>query len=224
MTNIVKSPRLKAIVDFVESRVVADVGTDHGKVVAQLFAEGKIDFAYLSDISPKSLDKAKSLLQKLGYIEKSKFLVCNGLENYPKLVLCDVIIAGMGGEEIINILKSSKVNNNVNNYILQPQKNVAKVRQYLVDNGYKIVSDIVVEDASQFYFVLKAKQGKDKLNELELNFGRTNLEDFSADFCKYIVMQKKLYDEIISNANSLTIEKEKYYKLLNEVIKRGNIC
>lgn len=224
MTNIVKSPRLKAIVDFVESRVVADVGTDHGKVVAQLFDEKKIDFAYLSDISSKSLDKAKNLLQKLGYIEKSNFLVCDGLENYPELVSCDVVIAGMGGEEIINILKSSKVNNNVNNFILQPQKNVTKVRKYLVDNGYKIISDIVVEDTSQFYFVLKAKQGKDKLNDLELNFGRTNLEDFPADFCKYIIMQKKLYDEIISNANSLTIEKEKYYKLLNEVIKRGNIC
>ena len=55
--------RLQVIFDLVSSRVIADVGCDHGKLTKALFDENKIDFAYVSDISKLSLEKAIKLLK-----------------------------------------------------------------------------------------------------------------------------------------------------------------
>ena len=60
------STRLNFICDIVDkSNTVADIGCDHGKVVAKLFLDNKVSFAYLSDISAKSVQKADDLLNEL---------------------------------------------------------------------------------------------------------------------------------------------------------------
>ena len=55
--------RLEFISSLVDERIIADVGCDHGKLVRKLFDENKIDFAYASDISSSSLQKAIDLLK-----------------------------------------------------------------------------------------------------------------------------------------------------------------
>ncbi len=223
MNSLIRDNRLTTIANLVTSKVVADIGTDHGKVVGQLFLDQKIDYAYLSDISSKSLDKAVALLNKLGFQDKAEFIVCDGLNGYTSLKPSDVIIAGMGGEEIIKIISSSKVNDSVNSFILQPMKNVIQLREFLVSFGYKILVDKIIKDGEQYYFVIKAYRGKDKLKPAEKYFGRTNLAEYSADFVQYLKIEKIKYDEIVKNATKLSREKKKYYKVLRKVIKKGEI-
>ena len=47
------------------------------------------------------------------------------------------------------------------------------LRQYLIDNGYTITADVMVEDKGKFYDVIKAEIGAgDKLDEIQLKFGK----------------------------------------------------
>ena len=222
MPNLIKDCRLRKIYEMVDCPVVADIGTDHGKLVGQLFLDGKIEKAYLTDISEQSLEKAKLLISKLDFAKNSTFIVSDGFDNMQDIKdSYQAIIAGMGGEEIIKILSKIESNKNINSFILQPQKNVVNLREYLINNGYKIKTDIVVKDGTQFYFVIKAVVGKDVLSYEELHFGKTNLADFSQDFVDYLRYQKTLYDEILSSAKNFGSDKQKYYDALVKCIKKG---
>ena len=224
MPNLIKDFRLKKIYDMVCYNVIADIGADHGKISAQLLLDNKVDFAYVTDVSSKSLEKAQALIKSLDLLDKAKFVVCNGfdgLEDADKKY--QAIIAGMGGEEIIKILSKLQKKEKVHSLILQPQKNVVQVREFLVANGYKILKDIVVKDKNQFYFVIKATFGKDALTKEQLYFGKTNLEEFSSDFVAYLLTEKKLYDNVISSANVISNEKRDYYDALCKVINKGEI-
>ena len=192
MPNLIKDSRLNKIYEMVDCPIIADIGTDHGKLVGQLFIDGKIEKAYLTDKSAKSLEKAKTLMQDLGLLDKSTFIVSDGFDNMQGIVdNYQAIIAGMGGEEIIKVLSKIKDKQNINSFVLQPQKNVVNLREYLVSNGYKIEQDVVVKDGTQFYFVIKAIFGKDSLSYEELYFGRTNIADYSQDFLEYLNYKKR---------------------------------
>lgn len=225
MNSLIKDKRLKLITSLVSSKTVADIGTDHGKVIAQLFLDKKIDYAYLSDISEQSLEKAKTLLKELGFDNKAKYIVCDGLLGYDNIDGFDVVIAGMGGEEIIKILSSYKNISKANSYVLQPQKNVVKLRKYLVKNHFKIIVDKMVRQGKQYYSVIKVVYGKDRLNRKELFFGRTNVKEYGEDFVGFLNNQKDQYESIFAEAKTLSPDKKKYYKLLCKVIKKGErVC
>ena len=138
------SKRLNSICELVvHEKSVADVGCDHGKVLAKLFLDNKIDYAYACDISAKSVKKAEDLLNEIG-VDKSKFevVVTDGLQNINAKEIDLVIIAGMGGLEIIKILTEKDVC--VNKLILVPHNNAIQLRTYLNNNAYNITKDFIV--------------------------------------------------------------------------------
>ncbi len=221
MMTLIKDNRLKKIYDLVDLRVVADIGTDHGKLVGQLFIDKKIDKAYLTDISAKSLQKAKDLMTELGFDKQSQFAISDGFDSFEPIENCEAVIAGMGGEEIIKILSKLKKQNKITSFVLQPMKNIVNLRQYLVKNGYKIVVDIIVRDGKKYYFVIKAKKGFGFLTKKAKYFGKTNIKTYPKDFLDYLKSEKQLYDQILSQANTLTKDKRAYYKVLCDTLKRG---
>ena len=126
-----------------------------------------------SDISAKCLKKAETLLA--AYIKEGIAVpvVCAGLEKIdPKTDL--VLIAGMGGEEIVKILDRAPFL--PEKLVLQPMKNCDKVRECAVSKGYKIVSDYTFIADGGFYVIISLEKGEDSLSEEEKEFGRTNVE------------------------------------------------
>ncbi len=195
MTN---SNRINTICHFVDKKVIAEIGADHGYITLSLFENNKIDFAYLTDISSSSLQKAVNNFSNKSFLNKTKFLVGDGLtvfeqietngtkikDNCPKIE--QIIIAGMGGNEIIKIL-----NNNTQcfaNFVLQPQRNVVDLRKYLVQNNFNILKDVMVKDGKIFYNVLKVVkcQTKQNLSNVEILFGKTNLQERNEFFIDYL--------------------------------------
>jgi tRNA (adenine22-N1)-methyltransferase len=160
--------------------------------------------------------------QNLKFENQSIFIVSDGFDNMRGITdSYQAIIAGMGGEEIIKILSKNENTKNIKSFILQPQKNVVNLREYLINNGYKIVDDVVVKDGSQFYCILKCVLGKDALSYEELHFGRTNLQQYTQDFVDYLYYQKNLYDQILKLATNFGEDKQQYYNALMKCIKRG---
>lgn len=157
------------------ARVFADIGCDHGYMTKYMLDRGLCERAYISDISAKSLAKAETLLKE--HIERGACIpvVADGLRGIPER--CDlVLIAGLGGEEIVNILQDIPL---PTRFVLQPMKNSEKVRRMLVSRGASIEVDHTFSEgeARKKYYdlICGTNAGGDKYSELEFRYGRDNL-------------------------------------------------
>lgn len=172
--------RIASIVAMLPAcRVFADIGCDHGYMTQYMLRHGLCERAYLSDISAKSLEKAKKLLAEEIAAGRCIPIVADGLEGLPEP--CDfVLIAGMGGEEIVSILEKFPL---PPHFLLQPMKNSEKVRRYLVSAGARIERDFTFSEANRYYdAILGAATGGSDYSERELEYGRDNLSGKSAPF------------------------------------------
>lgn len=188
----------------------ADVGCDHGYIGKAMIESGKCDKVIFSDISEPSLKKAKSLFTT-AFSDRIKFYVCDGMsfpEN-PDVVL----MAGLGGEEIIKIIKNRE--QLPEKLVLQPMKNTEKLREFLVTFGYKILKDYVFFSARKYYDIIIAERGKDFLINEEKIFGRTNLEKRPSAFIKRITERR---EKLLTYLKKDLSEKSK--KEMEEEIKR----
>ena len=96
--------RLRAAADWVEPCDVGDdIGCDHGRLGAMLLLENRARHLLASDISEKSLEKARHCLKRHGLTGRAEFYVADGLEAIDQDV-DTVCILGMGGETLSGIL------------------------------------------------------------------------------------------------------------------------
>ena len=206
--------RLKIIASHIgKGRVFADIGCDHGIIAKYVLDNELFETVIASDISNKSLDKAKKLLNKYG--SKVTFLVSDGFNKFH-LIPDEAVIAGMGGEEICSILSNAKFL--PKRLILSPQKNQSKVRELLIRKNYKISDDYTVFD-KKFYDVIVAEIGSDRYSDLELLFGRDNLKLRPKDFILKLKNEEKKINIILNNNSaSENVELINYLKTVKEIL------
>ena len=178
--------RLKIIFDNIPAcSVFADIGCDHGYVSKAMLVSGKAKKVVASDVSAKCLQKAESVLKENIDRGNAKCVVSNGFE---KIEFCDcALIAGMGGEEITDIMLKAKFLPET--LVLQPMKNCDKVRLCAVKAGYKIEKDFVFKSGGKFYDLMVLVIGEDSLTEEEIEFGRTNLLKRPSAFKERLLVQ-----------------------------------
>ena len=191
------------------SQAFADVGCDHGYCAQYVLQKRLAQRVYITDISEKCLQKAKTLLEK--EIAKGRCipLVGDGVSVLPEP--CTVLIAGMGGEEIIKILsqKMPPV------FLLQPMKNSDKLRRFLIERNCKIILDYTFEDGLFYDFIMGESVGGDTYSEREFVYGRDNLKHPTPAFCKKIRMERDKIAGYLVAASSET-EREKLQIRLQE--------
>lgn len=162
----------------------ADVGCDHGYCTLYMLEKGLCRMAQISDISAKSLKKAQALLS--AYIAEGRVcpVVCDGLAGVDRGTE-QVLIAGMGGEEIVKILSDGFLPPKL---VLQPMKNAEKVRAFLLGRGYALLHDHTFYADKKFYDLIKAVKGgkQEEYNKDMLSFGRENILSPTEDFAKML--------------------------------------
>lgn len=159
------SKRLKFIIKNVDkTNVLADIGTDHGYIPLYAVKNKICKRAIATDINKLPLDKAKLNAILEGVDEELEFRLGNGLEPLKDKEANVVIIAGMGGNLIKEILEKSinKVNE-LDYLVLQPAQNPEVLREYLYNNGYEIIKEDLCLDEEIYYelFKVKRKEGED---------------------------------------------------------------
>ena len=160
------------------ARVFADIGCDHGYCTQYMFAHDLCGKAYISDISAHSLEKAAALMQDEVKAGRCIPVVANGMEGIKEP--CDlVLIAGMGGEEIVKILEKVPL---PEKFVLQPMKNSEKVRRFLVERGARIECDYTFEDGNFYDMIVGCGTGGDEYTDHEYRHGRDNLKSPSPAF------------------------------------------
>ncbi|MBR6874655.1 MAG: SAM-dependent methyltransferase, partial [Ruminococcus sp.] len=96
--------RLLACARLVRGSRAADVGTDHGYLPMYLVQNGICESALACDINEKPLASARENIEKAGLSDKIGVYLSDGLGSVPCEGITDVIVAGMGGELIADII------------------------------------------------------------------------------------------------------------------------
>lgn len=210
------SKRIESIAEVVSPcDTLADIGCDHGFIGFCALEKNKAKKVLFSDISAPSLEKAKAYCLKNGCSEKCEFFVGNGTE---KIAYADcVVIAGMGGKEIIEILENMSFK--PSQIVLQPMKNLPDVRKY-VEQRYFVSFDKIVFD-KKFYNIISLTQGSDNLSDEEILFGKNNLKEKHADF-KLFVEKEILKTKKILSGKTDNKDKKLYLMQLQKIAEELN--
>lgn len=152
------SPRLKLIADLVKpGSVLADIGTDHGYIPVYCVSEGICPMAFAMDVNPQPLDKARENIALYGLEKSIEIRLSNGLEALKINEADTIVIAGMGGLLMMNILKDGEaVISEGTRLILQPMLAQKELREYLYENGYSIDDEYVCREDNKFYNIICA--------------------------------------------------------------------
>ncbi len=141
-------------------RVCADIGTDHALLPCYLIYTGKADHCYACDIANGPLCRARANIEKYGLADKIETVLMNGISPDISKKCDSIIIAGMGGEMIADILSRGGITEN-NTLILQPMSRASALRRYLNLNGFQITDEVTFTDKGRVYSVISAKKGSD---------------------------------------------------------------
>lgn len=164
--------RLMAMANQVEKgESVADIGTDHGYLPMYLFKEEISPKVIMADISKGSLNKAKQNCREMYPNEKFDFRLGYGLKVIKRGEVDDIVIAGMGGVLISDILgKDMGKSKTFKKLILQPRTAQGRLRFWLIRKGFDIVEEQLIREGRFICEIITAVPGEPK-EELKLEEG-----------------------------------------------------
>lgn len=216
--------RLQAVADFVrKGHKTADVGTDHGYLPAFLVLTNVTNSAIAADIGIGPLDNARKTVEKFGLEDKIDIVLSDGLKNIPDDT-DEIIIAGMGGTLIADILRNdNRIQNENIHLILQPMTHSQDVRKFLCENGFYIDNEKTVEDSGKVYIVISAfyNGNNETKDEYYYFFGDKIMPASETDKSyihrQYSYVKSKCHGFELSN----NTEAEKYRKILFDAERDG---
>lgn len=211
------SHRLNAIAACVpkNSRVI-DVGTDHAYIPIYLIKNNIAAACIATDINKGPLEKA-ALNMKMHKVTSIRLKLTNGLEGIEAHQADVIIIAGMGGCLIIDILKNNlNLVKDIQKLILQPQQDIPRVRKFLHTIGFKIEDEKMVEEEGKYYTVIVASLGNERYDkEYEYEYGKMLIDKKEDVFKEYILKKQEKLTEIYAHINQ--IDSEYTYKRKQEL-------
>ena len=150
-----------------KGETVADIGTDHGYVPMLLVRDGISPAAIMSDISEGSLAKAVETFSLCGLkTDPDCFRVGDGLETIAPHEVDDIIIGGLGGFTIIQILSSDlEKSRSFGKIILQPRKHSGNLRFFLYTNGWDIIDEDLAPEGKFVCEIITAVPAEQKKRE-----------------------------------------------------------
>lgn len=209
--------RLNAVVGLITGKTVADVGCDHGKVPIKLILDNKCIKVIASDVNKGPVDACRKNVAKFGLSDKIDVRCGSGISVLATGEVDTVVIAGMGGELIADIIDSEKeIADSVNEFILQPMTSEEELRNYLQNNGYSIYNETLAAEGEKIYVIMRVSKGNDNDNiYFPSKLKHNDIELVDSYFAK---VSKRLTQKINGcHLDNKCDEEEQYTKILNEV-------
>ena len=209
MVNL--SKRLSSVAGMVpKSHVVADIGCDHAHVAIYLIEQELADKVIACDVNKGPLKMAEGNIREYGCEDRIELRLSNGLERIGKGEAESVVIAGMGGPLMLDIIKAAEGKIADVNLILQPQSELRSFREYLRDNGFSILKEDMVFEDGKFYQMMLAKAcssgslygGADDfpegIPEEGLEYGEFLIRNRNKCLFAYLEKEKKQLESVLS--------------------------
>jgi tRNA (adenine22-N1)-methyltransferase len=225
------SVRLNKIISLVDRcNNIADIGTDHGYIPIYLIKNNLCNGAIASDINLGPKKKAELNIGMEGLSEKIQCRLGGGLNTIKPYEVQAVIIAGMGGYLIRDILEDRlDVFKSLDYAILQPAQNPEILRKYIYERGFKIIDEELCFDQNKYYETIKvAYDNKPKIeDDFYYEVSKTFIEKkhpLIEDYVKYkLLVYIKIYEEIKDGAEAAQKRKAEL-KLKIDKLKELLLC
>lgn len=230
ITPPVLSPRLAEAARLVgKCNCFADIGTDHAYLPIYLLMTGACRTAVASDIGEGPLKRASAAAQK--YNQTVSLRLGSGLSTLERDEADAVVIAGMGGLLIADILKSGADKlGAAKKIVLQPMTAVPELRKFLADYGWRIESESIVKEGEKLYILMSVKMPPpdssfcEPYSKAELFIGKRLTETQPQYFGEYISKLRHKLNVIIkgletSRSDGSAEKLEHCQRLLEEVNK-----
>lgn len=214
------SYRLQQIADRIKKfELLADIGTDHAYIPIYAVKKGLTKRAIAADISKGSCKKARLNINSHHLSDLIDVRQGNGLEVIKEGENPDtIVITGMGGLLTINVLESGKnAVSSASQLILQPQRDIDKVRRYVHSIGFKITYESIFKEGDKFYTLLDCEKGKESYSDIEYLFGKIPLENKSPILKEYAVTEYDKLLIVLDNMERNSKQKDENYKRISEL-------
>lgn len=223
------SKRLQAVAELVTPGMrVADVGCDHAYTSIYL-AENKISPQIIAmDINRGPIERAKENIVKFGYSDKIEARQSNGVIKLETGETDTILIAGMGGALITQILLARiDILSEIKELILQPQSEIYKVRQMLQEQNFLIIKENMIWEDDKYYTMMKAvprsmiKQENDYLltEKEHFYYGRLLLEQRHPVLSEFLYWDLSLCEGILKVLETEKAGKSEEYRKIEEIDK-----
>ena len=190
------SNRLTALASWVpQGARLADIGSDHAYLPLYLLERGQIQYAVAGEVVAGPYQSALKNVAEAGAQDAIAVRLADGLAAIELADAIDTVtIAGMGGRLIRDILAQGEDQlAGVSHLLLQPNNREEELRTWLVENGYKLAAEGILEEKGKIYEYLWAQTGKSSLTDRDLRFGPYLLKEKSEVFIKkWLKEQAKL--------------------------------
>ena len=196
--------------------VVADIGCDHGYLSIYLVQSGKKECAIAMDVRPGPLSKAKENVSAYCLEDKITFRLSDGLEKLSPSEADTVIIAGMGGPLMEEILKKGHdVAACCKELILQPQSDIPHFRRFLMEEGYLLLEEECVLDEGKYYFPMRvcprtseiASKGYNLTSDVEFAYGGHTLQQKNPMLKEFLLKEQRVWRDTLDHLASADSDK-----------------
>lgn len=153
------SKRMQSVADMIQPcDAVGDIGCDHAFVSIYLIEQYRTKRVIASDVRRGPIAIAKRNIEAMNLADQIEIRMGDGLDTIVPGEVNAVVLAGMGGMLMIDILeRGEEVVTRCDQLVLQPQSDIEKVRRYLAEKGYHLADEQMLIDAGKYYNLLDVR-------------------------------------------------------------------
>ena len=164
---------------------LADIGSDHAYLPVALMRRGVITAAVAGEVATTPFHAAQRTVRDNGLEQHVSVRLADGLAAIePGDGITAISVCGMGGETIRDILDNGKLHlSGQERLILQPNGGEQPLRQWLMDNGYRILGEELLRENRFYYEIIVAERtGAVIYTDEQLYFGPLQMQARSPEF------------------------------------------
>lgn len=179
------SARLEEIIQLVPTcERVVDVGTDHALVPIALVSRDVAQRGIGIDKSSLPLGQAKVNRHNAGVSDRLQLICASGLDVEDLQDTDVVIMAGMGGRTMLEVLQKSVWKGCL---VVQPNRDLPEVRRWLSGHGWYSDVETIVRDGKQFFWTSRWHRGRrgQEVDPLTVEFGNGAQQQSRAVFTEW---------------------------------------
>ncbi|HHW60865.1 MAG TPA: SAM-dependent methyltransferase [Syntrophomonadaceae bacterium] len=193
--------RLQMLVDMlIPGQSTADIGADHALLALYLVEKGMVPGVIIGELGDGPYQHArKAAVQSAVGRFKIEVRQGDGLQVLHNGEVSNVILAGMGGDTITDILQYDKQKScSYQHYVFQPMSKAEALRQLLADWGWPILEERLIREKGHYYTAFSSRPGNSPypLDILQKYLGLDTLQADNATIKDYLRYKLHRYQHV----------------------------
>lgn len=214
--SIKLSKRLQMVASFLpDGAMFADIGSDHAYLPCYICLQDGQARAIAGEINEGPYQSACNTVEANQLLNVIDVRLGNGLQVLKKGEVTELVIAGMGGALIRDILEDGNEKlQNVKRIIAQPNIDGRNVRRWFLLNGFNITNEVIMEENDHIYEVIVADREEHQishppeLTEKQLLFGPLLMATKDPIFIKKWRLEQMKLNGILKQIKQATIKND----------------